>query len=55
MLLLAKFVAGFSGLVVEHTSYPFFFVYAAALGIPSVLLILVLMRREQRLLREVAA
>ncbi|WP_456448454.1 AmpG family muropeptide MFS transporter [Thiolapillus sp.] len=55
MLLLAKFVAGFSGLVVDKTSYPFFFVYAAALGIPSVLLILVLMKREQRLEQEVAA
>ena len=46
MLLLAKFVAGFSGLVVDSTSYPVFFAYAAALGLPSILLILVLMRQE---------
>ncbi len=46
MLLLAKFVAGFSGLVVDKTSYTIFFVYAAALGLPSILLILVLMRHE---------
>ncbi len=53
MLLLAKFFAGFSGMVVDSTSYPFFFGYAAALGIPSILLILVLMKREQRMKAEV--
>ena len=53
MLLLAKFFAGFSGVVVDNTSYPFFFAYAAALGIPSILLILVLMKREQRVKAEV--
>ncbi len=47
MLLLAKIVAGFSGMVVDATSYPFFFTYAAALGLPSILLILVLMKHEQ--------
>jgi len=47
MLLLAKFVAGFSGVVVDATSYPVFFIYAAALGLPSVLLILVLTRHEK--------
>ena len=46
MLLLAKFVAGFSGMVVDASSYPVFFTYAAVLGLPSILLILVLMRRE---------
>lgn len=46
MLLLAKFVAGFSGLVVDSTSYPVFFMYAAALGLPSILLILVLMKHD---------
>jgi len=53
MLLLAKFVAGFSGVVVDHSSYPVFFVYAAVLGIPSVLLILILIRRKQPTAREV--
>jgi len=46
MLLLAKFLAGFSGLVVDATSYPVFFTYAAALGLPSIGLIMVLMRHE---------
>ena len=46
MLLLAKFVAGFSGWVVDSTSYQVFFMYAAALGLPSVALILVLMKQE---------
>jgi PAT family beta-lactamase induction signal transducer AmpG len=47
MLLLAKFVAGFSGMVVDASSYVIFFAYAAALGLPSILLIMVLMRRER--------
>ena len=46
MLLLAKFLAGFSGLIVDASSYPVFFVYAAALGLPSIALIPVLMRHE---------
>ncbi|MDJ0880328.1 MAG: MFS transporter [Gammaproteobacteria bacterium] len=48
MLLLAKFVAGFSGVVVDATSYPVFFIYAAALGLPSILLILFLMQKEKQ-------
>lgn len=46
MLLLAKFVAGFSGMVVDASSYPVFFAYAAALGLPSLFLIRVLMKHE---------
>jgi PAT family beta-lactamase induction signal transducer AmpG len=46
MLLLAKFVAGFSGMVVDATNYPVFFIYAAALGLPSIGLILVLMKKQ---------
>lgn len=46
MLLLAKFLAGFSGMVVDATSYTVFFTYAAALGLPSIALIVVLMRHE---------
>lgn len=46
MLLLAKFVAGFSGVIVDASSYPVFFVYAAALGVPSVLLIPLLSRYQ---------
>jgi PAT family beta-lactamase induction signal transducer AmpG len=47
MLLLPKFIGGFSGVVVDATSYPVFFLYAAALGIPSVLLILLLMKKDK--------
>jgi len=47
MLLLAKFVAGFSGVVVDATSYPVFFIYAAVLGVPSIFLILILMKKEK--------
>lgn len=46
MLLLAKFLAGFSGMVVDASSYLVFFTYAAALGLPSIALIIVLMRHE---------
>ena len=45
MLLLPKFIGGFSGVVVDATSYPVFFLYAAALGLPAVALILLLMRQ----------
>jgi PAT family beta-lactamase induction signal transducer AmpG len=48
MLLLPKFIGGFSGVVVDQTSYPIFFLYAASLGIPSVLLILILMKQERK-------
>ncbi len=47
MLLLPKFIGGFSGVVVEAVGYEWFFVYAASLGLPAVLLIVLLMRREQ--------
>ncbi len=46
MLLLPKFIGGFSGIVVDASSYPVFFLYAAALGLPAIVLILLLMRRE---------
>jgi PAT family beta-lactamase induction signal transducer AmpG len=45
MLLLPKFIGGFSGDVVDAWGYVNFFIYAAALGIPAILLILYLMRR----------
>jgi PAT family beta-lactamase induction signal transducer AmpG len=46
MLLLPKFIGGFSGVVVDATNYPVFFLYAASLGIPSVILILILMKQR---------
>ncbi len=44
MLLPAKFLGGFSGDVVDATDYVTFFVYAAALGIPAILVALYLAR-----------
>lgn len=44
MLLPAKFLGGFSGDIVDASDYVFFFTYAAALGLPAILLVLVLMR-----------
>lgn len=46
MLLPAKFIGGFSGLVVDTYGFVNFFIYAAALGLPAILLILYLMRIE---------
>jgi PAT family beta-lactamase induction signal transducer AmpG len=51
MLLLPKFIGGFSGVVVDATSYPVFFIYAAALGVPSVLLILLIMKLDNGRIR----
>lgn len=47
MLLPAKFLAGFSGDIVDATSYVTFFIYASALGIPAMLLVMHLLRRER--------
>ena len=41
-----KFVAGFSGVVVDAAGYVFFFVYASALGVPAILLVIFLMHRD---------
>jgi MFS transporter, PAT family, beta-lactamase induction signal transducer AmpG len=40
MSLFGKFLAGFSGVVVDATDYVAFFIYASILGIPSILLII---------------
>jgi len=47
MLLPAKFIGGFSGEVVDAQGYVFFFIYTATLGLPAILLILYLMRRNK--------
>ena len=46
MLLPAKFLGGFTGFVVDGFGYPTFFIYASALGIPSIILVLYLMNRK---------
>lgn len=45
MTLPGKFISGFSGWVVDGLGYGQFFVVAAILGIPAVVLVLILMRR----------
>ena len=45
MTLPAKIVGGFSGIVVEVANYAWFFLYAGALGLPALLLVIYLMRQ----------
>ena len=46
MTLLPKFLGGFSGVIVDANGYVFFFVYAALVGIPAILLVLYLMQKS---------
>jgi PAT family beta-lactamase induction signal transducer AmpG len=46
MTLPGKFISGFSGWVVDSSSYADFFVVAALLGIPAIMLVVVLKRHE---------
>ncbi len=48
MTLPGKFISGFSGLVVDNFGYFEFFVVAAMLGIPAILLVIWLSRHERR-------
>jgi PAT family beta-lactamase induction signal transducer AmpG len=47
MTLPGKFISGFSGIVVDSFGYFEFFVLAATLGVPAILLVLWLMTRER--------
>lgn len=49
MTLPAQFLGGFAGLVVDHYGYYIFFIYASAVGLPAISLILLLLSRERRL------
>ncbi len=49
MTLPAKFIGGFSGIMVDSYGYAWFFVYASVIGIPAILLVIYLMRREPAL------
>jgi len=44
MTLQAKFLGGFSGVIVDLQGYVFFFVYASVLGTPAIFLVLYLMK-----------
>ncbi len=48
MTLPAKFIGGFSGWVVDTTDYAFFFLYTGLLGLPAILLVLYLLRQQNR-------
>ncbi|MBB3045773.1 PAT family beta-lactamase induction signal transducer AmpG [Litorivivens lipolytica] len=48
MTLPGKFFSGFSGLIVDASGYTWFFLVAAAVGIPAILLVPVLARREAK-------
>ncbi len=52
MSLLPKFVAGYSGEVQESLGWLGFFLYAAALGIPAIILAVYVSRRHERLVGE---
>ncbi len=49
MTLPGKFISGFSGVVVDGFGYFTFFIVAAALGLPAILLVITLMARARRL------
>ncbi len=46
MTLPGKFIGGFSGMIVDSTSYEAFFLYAAILGLPAILLAIYLMKKQ---------
>ena len=46
MTLPGKFIGGFSGYIVEAYGYVSFFIYASIVGIPAILLVIYLMRRN---------
>jgi PAT family beta-lactamase induction signal transducer AmpG len=46
MTLFPKFLSGFSGLIVDASSYVFFFIYASLAGIPAIFLVLYLMHKS---------
>lgn len=50
MTLPGKFMSGFSGLVVDNFGYFEFFLVAAALGIPAIVLVRVLVRHESKIM-----
>ncbi|MFT5577350.1 MAG: PAT family beta-lactamase induction signal transducer AmpG [Paraglaciecola psychrophila] len=49
MTLPGKFISGFSGMVVDGLGYSEFFIFAALAGIPAIVLVVVVMRRAEKL------
>jgi len=48
MTLPAKLLGGFSGVVVDGFGYHSFFVYASALGLPAIILVIILIRKQRQ-------
>lgn len=48
MTLPAQFLGGFSGIVVDNYGYYAFFLYASAVGLPAIALVLILLRKESQ-------
>lgn len=48
MTLPGKFTSGFSGLVVDGFGYSYFFIGTACLGLPAVMMVVILIRRQLR-------
>ncbi len=48
MTLPGKFVGGFSGVIVDGLGYGSFFLYAAAAGLPAILLVIVVMAHQSK-------
>jgi len=49
MSVFGKFISGWSGVIVEAFGYPVFFAYAAATGLPAIMLILYIIRKTESL------
>ena len=47
MTLPAKFIGGFSGIIVDAAGYAYFFLYAGLLGIPALLLIIYILYQQE--------
>jgi PAT family beta-lactamase induction signal transducer AmpG len=48
MTLFPKIISGFSGMIVDHTSYIFFFIYASTLGVPVIIMVIWLMNKTRK-------
>ena len=53
MTLFPKIIAGFSGIVVDSYGYFVFYIYSSLLGIPAILIILFLLRRNKNIQQKV--
>ena len=48
MTLPAKLLGGFSGVIVDSYGYQHFFIYASTLGLPAIILVIILIRQQQK-------